>query len=131
FDAAAHGVSFGRYVNSVGDVDITAMSALSFGHDNPASVQDFRLGTGLPNPYPKVGPVVINEIMYKPPNINLTNDNSIDEYIELHNIASTNVPLFWRDSTNTDVYFTNGWKLDDAVSYQFPGTPVLRTNDFL
>jgi len=49
FEASAHGVSFGRYVNSVGEVDITAMSALSFGHDNPISVADFRLGTGLPN----------------------------------------------------------------------------------
>jgi hypothetical protein len=76
---------------------------------------------------------VINEIMFKPPNINVTNDNSIDEYIELHNIASTNVPLFWVDSTNngTLVTFTNGWKLDDAVSYQFPNTPVLRVNDYL
>jgi len=51
FEASAHGVSFGRYVNSVGEVDLTAMSALSFGHDNPISVADFRLGTGLPNPY--------------------------------------------------------------------------------
>ena len=134
FDAAAHGVSFGRYVNSVGDVDITAMSALSFGHDNPASVQDFRLGTGLPNPYPKVGPVVINEIMYKPPNINLTNDNSIDEYIELHNIASTNVPLYWVDATNRSgsiIVFTNGWLLDDAVTYQLPGAITLPVDGYL
>ena len=134
FEASGHGISFGRYVNSVGDVDITAMSALSFGHDNPTSVQDFRQGTGLPNPYPKVGPVVINEVMYKPPNINVTNDNSNDEYIELHNIAATNVPLYWVDATNrsgTRIVFTNGWKIDDAVTYQLPGAITLPVDGYL
>jgi len=136
FGPAAHGVSFGRYVNSVGDVDITAMPYTTFGHDNPSSVVDFRLGTGLPNPLPLVGPIVINEIMYHPPDIG-TNDNSIDEYIELRNITSTNVPLYWVDATNRPgvgaIVFTNGWKLDDAVTFSFPGTDAIAIppNDYL
>jgi len=131
FPAAENGVSFGRYILSTGEADITPMSARTFGQDNPISVAQFRQGTGLTNAYPKVGPVVISEIMLKPPNINVTNDNSIDEYIELHSIASTNVPLFFMDSTNSGVFFTNGWKLDDAVHFEFPGTPVLRPGGFL
>ena len=134
FDASAHGVSFERYVNSVGDVDITAAGSLTFGHDNPINTNDFRLGTGLPNSYPMVGPIVINEIMYHPPNINVTNDNSIDEYIELHNIASTNVPFFWVDRTNkggTTIVFANGWKLDDAVTYQFPAGITIPPSGFV
>src|SRR5207237_4209575 len=63
FGAAANGVSFGRYTNSVGQVDLVAMSARSFGTDNPTTIDQFRAGTGAPNPYPLVGPVVINEIL--------------------------------------------------------------------
>src|SRR6185503_5563968 len=59
FDAAANGVSFGRYTNSVGKVDYPPMSARSFGVDNPATVDAFRTGLGLVNPYPLVGPIVI------------------------------------------------------------------------
>jgi len=134
FPAAENGVSFGRYILSTGEADITPMSARTFGSDNPSSISEFRTGTGRTNVYPKVGPIVISEIMYKPPNIQVTNDNSIDEFVELQNIASTNVPLYWVDSTNKNgnpVTFTNGWKLSDAVSYKFPGTPVLKPRDFL
>src|SRR5205085_7764921 len=100
FPAAENGVSFGRYILSTGEADITPMSARTFGSDNPSSIPEFRTGTGLTNAYPKVGPIVISEIMYKPPNFQVTNDNSIDEFVELQNIASTNVPLYWVDSTN-------------------------------
>src|SRR6185369_8448301 len=100
FPAAENGVSFGRYILSTGEADITPMSARTFGADNPSSPAEFRTGTGLTNAYPKVGPVVITEIMYKPPNIQVTNDNSIDEFVELQNIASTNVPLYYVDHTN-------------------------------
>src|SRR5204862_114088 len=64
FGAAANGFSFGRYTNSADAVEFVAMSRRSFGVDNPANVGQFRTGTGAPNPYPLVGPIVINEIMY-------------------------------------------------------------------
>ena len=76
FGAASNGVSFGRYETSVG-ADFTAMASRSFGADNPATLAEFRSGTGRTNSGPLVGPIVITEIMYHPPDIG-TNDNAID-----------------------------------------------------
>ncbi|HWN95090.1 MAG TPA: lamin tail domain-containing protein, partial [Methylomirabilota bacterium] len=108
FDAAENGVSFGRFRTSVGD-DFTAMSVRSFGVDNPVTTNQFRLGTGLTNPYPKVGPVVINEIMYHPPG---TNDAL--EFLELRNITAAAVPLY--DTNNP----ANTWRLRSGVDFNFP-----------
>ena len=64
---------------------------------------------------PASGPVVISEIMYHPPDDG-TNDNTRDEYIELHNISTTPVGL---------VEGTNSWRLRDAVDFDFaPGTVI-------
>ena len=60
FGAAENGVSLGRYTNSTG-VEFVALSQRTFGMDSPATLAQFRTGTGLANAYPKVGPVVINE----------------------------------------------------------------------
>jgi hypothetical protein len=117
FGPSANGVSFGRYVNSIGEVDHVAMSARSFGVDSPLTVAQFRTGTGAANPYPKVGPVVVSEIMYHPPDIIVpgvsTNDNLVEEFIELRNISGATVPLY--DPAHT----TNGWRLRDAVDFTF------------
>src|SRR6185503_8752641 len=80
-------------------------------------VEQFRTGTGLPNATPKVGPVVISELYYHPPDIvSGTNiqDNSIDEFIELQNITSASVALF--DSQ----YPLNAWRLRGGVDFDFP-----------
>lgn len=66
FDAAANGVSLGRYPTSVG-VDFVPLSARTFGVDQPGTVAEFRTGLGAANAAPLVGPVVISEIMYHPP----------------------------------------------------------------
>ena len=63
FGAAANGVSFGRFLTSVG-ADFVAMNRRTFGVDNPTSLEQFRTGLGAANPSPLVGPIVINEIMY-------------------------------------------------------------------
>src|SRR6185437_15830815 len=42
FGAAAANVSFGNYVNSLGETDFVAMSAPSFGVNNPSSLDQFR-----------------------------------------------------------------------------------------
>src|SRR5262249_38324839 len=76
FGAAETNVSFGGYQTSVG-VDFTALSAHTFGVDNPATVQDFRAGAGLPNAAPRIGSVIINELMYHPPDVGGTN-NTLD-----------------------------------------------------
>ncbi len=115
FSAAANGVSFGRYVTSDGRSEFVAQGARTFGVDDPASVAEFRTGTGLNNAYPKVGPVIIGEIMYRPPDLG-TNDNTRDEFIELRNTSTAPVPLF--DSTN-------GWRLRNAVDFDFAVGTVL------
>ena len=88
FGAAENGVSFGRYTNSSG-VEFVAMSQHTFGVDNPVSLPQFRTGAGLPNSYPKVGPVVISEIMYDPVTVTATNliENPDEEFIELYNLS--------------------------------------------
>jgi hypothetical protein len=96
FDASETNVSFGRYFKtSTGDFDFVAMD-----YNTPDSN----------NAYPKVGPVVINEIMYNPPT-----GNQNEEYIELHNTSSLPVTLF-RVDKNTP------WKFTDGIDYTFSAT---------
>src|SRR4029079_11015318 len=97
FGAAANGESFGRYLTSDGRSEFVAMSARTFGVDDPGSVEEFRTATGRTNAYPRVGPAVITEGMYHPPDLG-TNDNTRDEFIELRNITTAPVALF--DGTN-------------------------------
>jgi hypothetical protein len=113
FGPARNGVSFGRYVTSDNHEQFVAMSARSFGQDDPGTVAQFRLGTGLANPYPLVGPIVIAQIMYHPPD-NGTNDNTLDEFVELRNSTGVAAPLF------DPIYPTNTWRLRDAVDFDFP-----------
>jgi len=123
FGAAEQAVSFGRYLTSI-DADFVAMSQRTFGVDNPATVQDFRTGNGLSNAAPKVGPLVINEIMYHPPPIG-TNDDVLDEFIELKNITGADVPLF------DPSYGTNTWRLRNAVDFEFPTNSTLAAGAYL
>ncbi len=115
FGPAENGVSFGRYTTSVG-VDFTALSARTFGKDNPATVEEFRTGTGLPNAGAKVGPVVISEIMFHPVDSagSVPAENAEDEFLELRNISGSAVPLF--DPANP----TNTWRLRRAVDFDLP-----------
>jgi hypothetical protein len=125
FGAAANGASFGRYSNSLGQVDYVATSARSFGVDNPATVDQFRTGTGAPNPYPLVGPVVINEIMYFPPLILGSEDDTQNEYLELQNITAGTVNLFDPAAP------TNTWRIRGGVDYTFPLNVTLPAGGFL
>jgi hypothetical protein len=77
FGAAENAVSFGQYETSVG-FDFTALSQNTFGASNAP---------------PKIGPVVINEVMYHPPDI-AGADNERDEFIELFNMSGATVPLY-------------------------------------
>jgi hypothetical protein len=123
FDAAAHGVSFGRYQTSVG-VDFVAMSQTTFGMDNPTTLAEFRTGTGATNAYPLVGPVVINEIMYHPPDL-LTNFPDTEEYIELFNLSNAPVALYDPAAP------TNVWRLANAVTFDFPTGTTIPANGYL
>ena len=125
FGPAAPGVSLGRYTNSVGNVDFTALGATTFGHDSPDGVADFRLGTGLPNAYPLVGPVVVSEIMYHPFDLPGGTNNLRDEFIELHNPSANSVPLY--DPANP----ANTWHVRGGVSYDFPANVTLPAGGYL
>jgi len=91
FGSSGQDVPIGLYTRSDGDTDFVAQ------------YQPTKSGR---NTYPRVGPVVISEIMYHP-----TNDI---EYVELCNISDVPVALY---DTN---YPANTWKLTSAVDYAFP-----------
>ncbi len=83
FGASASGVTFGRYVNSVGEEQFPAQSTPT---------------PGAANSGPRVGPIVISEIQYHP----LPGD---DEFVELKNISSDTVHLY------EPLHPTNTWRL--------------------
>jgi hypothetical protein len=91
FGAAANGVSFGRYTNSVGEVQYPAQRENSLGEANRG---------------PRVGPVVINEICHQPA-------PGGAEFIELKNLAADVVKLYDPAAP------TNTWRIE-GVGYEFP-----------
>jgi hypothetical protein len=123
FGPAENAVSFVRYETSVGP-EFPAATALSMGSNSPGTVEQFRLGLGESNAAPRVGPVVIHEIHYHPPDSG-TNDNVLDEFIELRNTAGVAVPLF------DPAFPTNTWRLRDAVDFEFPQNVSLPAGGYL
>ncbi len=117
FGAGENGVSFGRFQTSIG-AEFTALSGRSFGVDSPASVEQFRTGTGAGNAAPKIGPVVITELMYHPPDIGGTNDDTLNEYIELYNSSGSPVLMY------DPAFPTNQWRLQDGVSFTFTNISI-------
>jgi hypothetical protein len=96
------GATHGRYVTSTGTEQFPEQSGGTLGSANPG---------------PRVGPVVITEIHYHPPDFVFgtnTVDNGGDEYVELFNVTEAAVPLH-----NPDVP-THAWRLTDAVRFTFP-----------
>ena len=136
FGPAVNGVSFGRYVTSEGREEFAAMAARTFGVDNPRSPEEFRAGRGGLNTYPRVGPVVMSELMYHPVDAG-TNDNVLDEYLELHNPGAQAVPLydpnFYFD--NHGIVFadgrTNTWRLRNAIDFDFPPNTTIPAGGYL
>ena len=100
FGASQTGVSFGRYYKpSTGSYNFVLMS-----ENTPGSA----------NAYPKVVPVVINEIMYNPSwpvGGSYTNDQY--EYVELHNISNEPLTLYHFDTAQP-------WKFTDGIDFTFP-----------
>lgn len=123
FGPAENGVSFGRQVTSEG-IDFAATLRRTLGADTPSTTNEFHLGNGATNAAVAVGPVVISEIHYHPPNIQ-TNDNVRDEFIELRNITPSPVGLFH------PTYPTNTWRLRDAVDFDFPRNLTLAADELL
>jgi hypothetical protein len=101
FGAAEAGVSFGRHVNSVGKVFFVPQQEPTL---------------DAPNRPPRVGPVVISQIMYHPPDLGCFEpyDNTRDEYVELRNLTDQAVPLF--DPENP----RHTWRVRGGVDFDFP-----------
>ena len=110
FGAAESGVSFGRYTNSIGQVQFVAQSSRT---------------PHTSNAPPKVGPVVLSEIHFHPPERPDGGNNVLDEFIELQNITGQAVPLFLVAAP------TNTWRLRGGVDFDFPGGVTLDANRFL
>jgi hypothetical protein len=101
FGATELNRSLGRLVNSVGEEMLVRQSARTF---------------GVVNAGPAVGPVVLNEIMYRP-------TGSFDEYIEIRNITDQAVPLY--DPANP----ANTWKIA-GVGFTFPTGVTLAAGQY-
>lgn len=117
FGAAPNGVSFGRFLTSVGE-EFVPMSGRSFGEDDPPNLATFRLGAGQTNPYPLVGPVVFSEIHFRPTNSYL-GDTHAGEFLELLNLNSNAVALF------DPAALTNTWRIAGGVNFDIPANLTL------
>ena len=125
YGPAANGVSFGRVETSVG-VDLFALERRTFGADTASTLAEFRLGGGLANAAPRIGPVVISEVMYHPViavGTNRVEDPSL-EFVELHNLTDAPTPLFDLDAQHP-AYATNTWHLDGGIRFVFPANTWL------
>ena len=119
YGAAGDNVSFGRVtVGGGAEPEFWPMIARTFGRDNPVDVAQFRTGTGLANSPPRTAPIIVNELMYHPPDLPGPLDNARDEFIELHNITTSAVDV-------------SGWKLKGAAVYIFPAGTAIRPGDYV
>jgi hypothetical protein len=104
FNGSANGVSFGRYLDSLGEEHFTAQQSVTIAQDrnvaNPA---------GATNDDPLVGPLVVSEIYYQ----NTTGDV---EFVELQNISAGTVNLY--DDT-LGGQATNTWTVS-GIDFTFP-----------
>jgi hypothetical protein len=117
FGALENGISAGRHATSQA-VDFVPLVRPTFGVDVPASLAQFRRGTGAANAVPRVGPVVFSELQFRPPAVASSDPTGI-EFLELHNVTDAAVTFY-------DVEFpTNTWRLRGGVSFDFPSGVTL------
>ncbi len=112
FGPAESGVSFGRYIGSDGEEHFVAQSAVTLGESNAP---------------PKVGPLVISELINHPPAavVPASGLPASLEFIELHNTTSNAVDLF------DPAIPTNTWHLDGAVTFAFPPATTVEPGSYL
>jgi hypothetical protein len=103
FGASETGVTFGRYYKA----STNSYNFVPMDHNT----------LGATNAYPKVGPIVITEIMYRPDwpaGGNYANDEY--EYIELRNTSGSSVTLY-------DSVEGAPWKFTNGIDYTFGSPP--------
>ncbi|HKQ39498.1 MAG TPA: lamin tail domain-containing protein [Verrucomicrobiae bacterium] len=101
FDEPAVNKSFG-VVQMCAGTDFAELTSISLGGHNAQ---------------PRIGPVVISEIMYRPPTLN-GNENNLDEYLELQNQTAQDLAL-------------DDWQLRNAVNFTFPTNTSIPASGFL
>jgi hypothetical protein len=112
FGAAANGESIGRFPNGIGPVVPLASVTL----DNE-------------NSQPRIGPVVISEVMYNPPTADNGFAPEILEFVEIHNTSGAAVDLGnWRIRGGVDFDFAGGPLADDAYLVVVSLDPVAAEN---
>lgn len=117
YGASPVNTAFGRVVVS-GGLEFWPETAHTFGNDAAASVADFRSGTGAANSASVTTPVIINEIMYHPTDYADGTDDSLDEYIELHNPTTGAVNIA-------------GWQLQGDSTFTFAAGTTIRPGDYV
>lgn len=110
FGASQNGVSFGRHVTHAGAEHFVAQSDVTLGAVNAG---------------PLVGPIVIHELMYHPAPVFGIENNTRDEFVELHNITNEPVPLFDPEVP------TNTWRLRSGIGFDFPPNTILPPGGYL
>jgi len=104
---------------------IYTKSSLSAAAGDPIDFVAMSTNTpGAANVYPKVGPIVIAEIMYKPED----SDDPELEYIKLVNISGSSVTL-QRYYPDEDIYVQ--WKFTDGIRYTFPSNTTIASGDYI
>ncbi|HLB74931.1 MAG TPA: lamin tail domain-containing protein, partial [Sedimentisphaerales bacterium] len=116
FDASETGVSFGRYRKSTGTYNFVPMD-----HNTP----------GGQNAYPKVGPVVITELMYHPTDPCEGDPPAYEdddyEYVEIYNITGSAVTLQEYDNESGEYI---PWQIE-GVGFTFPANTTILPYGYL
>jgi hypothetical protein len=108
FGPSLKGDTFGRYITSEGREHFVTQNHSTLGTINAG---------------PKVGPVVISEILYQAlPEV--TTPDPLNEFIEIENITSQAVSLF------DPLASSNVWQLNDTIAFAFPPGTTLAANRF-
>ncbi len=98
FGASQSNVAFGRYLKSTGTYNFVAMSS-----NTP----------GAANAYPRIGPVVISEIMYHPDWLSgSAYDNDEFDYVELYNNSVSDITLYDYDEAAP-------WAFTQGIDFSF------------
>jgi hypothetical protein len=100
-------ISWGPYRNRQGELELVALAAPSFGRSDPSSSADFRMGRGAANREPRVGTVMLSEIMVRPA-------DGQPEWIELENRSDQSVYLF--DPAAPE----RTWAFTEGIDFAFP-----------
>ena len=106
-----------------------AFRDMAFGRHESSDAQEHFVRQAAPslespNHPPAHGPVIISEIMYHPPMAG-SEDNTMDEYIELQNVSPSSVDLFAETAP------ASTWRLRGGSDFELPQDATIPAGGFL